>query len=440
MKPMLKLSLFFSLFSALFVAFGFIINMQFNTLAATVEDLHDHPMAVIRSSLSAARDMVKIARNMNEILLIRDKSTREREIGSLVIYEKSVARDLELVQARISGEEGKAMVAGTLDALKKWQPIRDKILDLVEEGKISDANLLSRTIGDNRLSDVDGAISKIANYAIGQGMSYHAEGIENLRKARVILFVAGFIMLLLFLILTIAIGQSILKPQRAVEEYLFKATENGLNVSIKPNARAAGTMGKPLLSLQTMLEERIVPACQIANKIKNMIENLINERKIMLEMAASLEQKAEVLENQSGHLIHKISPVIDTVATFGSITKQIENDFNMMIQISASQQLLINALATPENDLNKIKVLAQEKTIEDYLKNGIGIIADASKYSHELVNTLKELSTIAESQACLDKTIEQLRANLGKITERLSEVNTEVVSMIDTLECSTENA
>lgn len=440
MKPIVKLSCFFTLFSALFCGFAFIINMQFSNLAQTVEDLHDHPMAVIRSALSAARDMVKIARNINEILLIRDKETREREVGSLVIYEKSVARDLDLVEARIKGEEGVALVAATFEALKKWQPIRDKILDLVEEGKISDANLLGRTIGDNRLSDVDGAISKVANYAIGQGMSYHAEGIENLRKARVILFITGFIVLLLFLVLTIAIGYSILRPQRAVEEYLVKATENGLDVLVKPNVKAAGSsMGIPLLKLQTMMEEHLIPTSEHALRIKAMIETVINERKDMLEMAANLEQKAEILESQSSNLIHKISPVIDTVATFSGITKQIENDFNLMLQISTSQQLLINSLDSSGNDTKKIALLTQEKSAEEYLKNSIGIISNTSRLSHELVSMLKELSSIAENQACLDKTIEKLRENLASITHHLSAVNAEVSKLAENLKSTHQN-
>lgn len=436
MKPIVKLSCFYAVFFAAFCLFSMVLNSQLGALVDTIENLHDHPMAVIRGSLSAARDMVKLARNINEILLISDKLAREREIGSLVVYEKSVRRELELVEARIKGDDGKALVTGALDALKKWQPIRDKILLLAEEGHLHDASLLSRSVGDNRLSDVDGAITKISNYAVGEGMSYHAEGIEKLRKARIILFVTSFIIVLLFLVVAIVIGQTLLRPQRALVEYLTKVTENGLDLSIARNEHTWGELKVPLLAYINAVEQRIIPGCEKANLLQKMIEDVILERKSMMKMTEALESKAGLLNSQSSHLVHVIAPVIDTVSTFTSAAKQIENDLSMMIQITASQQLLIGTIKNSPNAAMMLQIEEQQRIINDYLKNGIGLISRTSLLSQDLAVSLKEISVISEHQGNLGKMIEELRIVLNDITKHLDEVNARVANISETLQCS----
>jgi hypothetical protein len=435
MKPTVKLSAFCSVFILLFLLFGWVMNGQLLNMADTVENLHDHPMAVMRSSLSAARDVVKISRNINEILLLEDRLARDREIGSLVVYENGVKRELDIVEARIKGEEGKALVATALNNIKKWQPIRDEILKLAIAGRLSQAEQLVRKVGDNSLSDVESSITKIANFALGEGMSYHAEGIDNLRKARVILIATGLVLVLVFLLIAVGIGQSLLNPQHAVRDYLVAATKDGLDLSILPVKKSCGEMGEPLENFRLTIENRIEPACNKAHALQEMVRGVVLERTSMMNLVTNLEKKSEMLNSQSGHLIEIIAPVIKTVASFSATTKQIEQDLNMMIQITSSQQLLISSIKNSPNIETLVQIEEQEKAINDYVRGTIGLVSQASFLSHDLVDSLKEISTISEGQICLSTIINELKLSLAEVTKHLDKVDRKVGAIAEILHC-----
>ncbi|OPZ23851.1 MAG: Four helix bundle sensory module for signal transduction [bacterium ADurb.BinA186] len=437
MKQILKLGAFFTIFIVLFSLFGMVINSQFEGFANLVEDLHDHSMAVMRSASTAALNVVKISRNLKEILLIQDKVEREREIGSLSIYESNIQQELKLVKARITGDEGDDLLAGAMEAIKKWHPVRDKILDLAEQNRLTEAVRHLRAEGDDRLSDVESSITKITNYAVGQGMGFHAGGIQALRKAKIILFVAGFALVLLFVVVGLVIGRVLIRPEYAVRDFLTKITENGLNLSLPFEENDGGTMGKPLLELIALMKNYLEPACEKVIDTQKGLINVIGERQEMLKIASDLEQKSNLINKKSTKLIDDIVPMLDTISTFSSVTKQIENDLAMILQITSSQQLIISSLNAPSEPTKLTQIIEQEKSINDYIKSSIGILSQANSLSLDLTKSLKEISNLSNEQINLGQTIHELRDVLDNITKRLEKIQNKVNGIGELLHCDT---
>lgn len=435
MKQIFRLSAFFTIFVVLFSLFGMVINSQFEGFANLVEDLHDHSMAVMRSSSTAALNVVKISRNLKEILLIQDKVERDREIGSLSIYENNIHQELKLVKARISGDEGDDLLVGATEAIKKWNPVRDKILSLAEQNHLVEAVRHLRAEGDDRLSDVESAITKITNYAVGQGMGFHAEGIQLLRKAKIILFVAGFIVVLLFVVVGFVIGRVLIRPEYAVRDFLTNMTKDGLNLALPFDAKEGGTMGKPLLHLIALIKDCLEPACEKIIDTQKGLISVIGDRTEMLKIATDLEQKSNLINKNSTKLIEDIVPIIDTISTFSSITKQIENDLSMILQLTASQQLLISSISAPSEPMKLSHAIEQEKSINDYIKSSIGILSQANNLSMDLTKSLKEISNASNQQMNLSQTIHDLREALDAITKRLEKIQNKVNGIGKLINC-----
>lgn len=441
MRPTVKLSIFFSIFVILFALFGSVINNQLIHLAEMVENLHDHPTAVIRSSLTAAKDVAKVSRNINEFLLIDDKATREREINSLVFYEKNISRELELVEARIIGDEAKTLLDATKAALNDWLPVRNKIIDLAEEGQLDKANAIMRSEGDNKISAIDAAITKIANYAVGQGMSFHAEGIQDLKKAKIILLVAGIMLVLLFLSVAVVVAQSLLKPQHAVRDFLIKATENGLNIKTVLPENEGGTMREPLVKLLSLFEGQIKPVLKKAQDTQKLITSIVSEREGTAKINKDLENQSEKLRKQSANLSDSINPILDTITTFSAAAKQIENDLNILKQLISSQLLRLNSLEKSSDIKASIAELEnQEKSIFNYVKESSTLLNQSSSLSLEIVKFLREIENLAQYQLGLSNVSAELRNNLNIIMRQLEKINASVGLISTSLSDSPETS
>ncbi|MCA9508801.1 MAG: MCP four helix bundle domain-containing protein [Myxococcales bacterium] len=439
MGPAFKLGCFFSVFVILFSLFGVIINSQFDNFSLLIEDLHDHPMAVMRSSSSAALDVVKISRNIKEALLIKNKAQRDRIIASLSIYETNIRRELKLVNARITGEEGSVLINNAFNSLKRWPPLKEKILVLVDKGNIDKAFELLRSEGNNLLSYIENSILKLTNFAVGQGMHYHALGIQTTTKARIILLVSGFIVVLLFIVVGFIIGRFLIKPEYTVKDYLVRVTKNDLNLSIPFNETLGGAMGKHLLKFIQMVKEHIDPAQDQIRDMQKNINSVLSYRQNFIKTSDALEQKTEYLDKKSLELVEKIHPVIDSVATFAANNKQIENDLKIVMQITSSQQLLLGTLksAVDQEKLQQIK--DQENSINNYIKSSVEIISQASVLSQNLKLSLKEISDLCTEKTSFKNDINDLRNSLQTIVDSLEKVRSDSVTVKKMLRYETKN-
>src|SRR5690606_31478696 len=132
---------------------------------------------------------------------------------------------------------------------------------------------------------------------------FHAGGIQLLRKAKIILFVAGFVIVLLFVVVGFVIGRVLIRPDYAVRALLTKMTENGLNLSLPFDGKDCGTMGKPLLDLIALIKNSLEPACEKIIDTQKSMTNMVLERQEMLKIAEDLEQKYNLINKNSTKLI-----------------------------------------------------------------------------------------------------------------------------------------
>lgn len=362
MKALWRLTIFFGIFIVIFATFCLVINWQLTKIAELVENLHDHPMVVTKSSLSASRDMNKVGNLIHDLIEQSNPQSRIKKLAEMELIEKRVLENLNLVKKSIVGEDGRILLNRVFLELSKWRPIRDRTISMIQSGQSHKADLFFHDVGESMMERLEDSMTIVVNYADSQSMAFHAESIDDLQRAKIILFAAGIILVLLFSGGSIVIADSLFRPQQVMKKLLLEASDQ---------------LTREQADLQSISE-------------------------LVIRQGT-----------QSKLIIKGIEPIADIMATFYKTTQTIKHDLNLVAQMVASEQLAqvqkTGSLPSPQLD-----------ALMTYLTHSITQLAAIAENSNSLAVSLKALDDIALKESELgDKLAKHLTNHATLIDEAI---------------------
>lgn len=96
----------FGLLIAVFIINGVASFVEVHKLGGLISTIYQHPLEVSKASLQASMGVVKIHRNMKDVVLTKDPAQVQHGIKRITELEKQVYERLDLIQAEILGSEG----------------------------------------------------------------------------------------------------------------------------------------------------------------------------------------------------------------------------------------------------------------------------------------------------------------------------------------------
>jgi len=193
-------------FVALFILFGIVAYAQLSKVSSLLETIYYHPMPVTRYSLLAEINVVKIHRDMKDVVLQTNVKKLSSLFANIEEEERLASASLRIVQQRILGDKGKHLVNQAVILLNEWRPIRKKVIDLVVAGKSAEAALVTQTIGAKHVRRLQDKMQAIMGYAANKSNEFYQSSGRDvfLAKLTIISFVVIlsvlYFMFLMFLI------------------------------------------------------------------------------------------------------------------------------------------------------------------------------------------------------------------------------------------------
>lgn len=176
----------------LFLGGKSIANM--GALANLTDKMYMHPLTVTKASLEADVAIVRMQSAMKDIAYSKSHNEIQSAISDIDEHEAQALKQLDIVKQYILGDEGRVLIAETINVFMAWKPIRQEFVhDMESADQINTAETLKRR-GVEHVQKISSQMGKLIKYA-----STKARGFRENAKTRyqdsmsIMLIIIGFI-------------------------------------------------------------------------------------------------------------------------------------------------------------------------------------------------------------------------------------------------------
>ena len=147
---------------AIYILFSFQAMQRLLTLTRSIVD---HPLVVSNAARQANLEILKMHRDITDVVLFGDPATFESTIKEIDGLSIDVLRQLQTVQTTILGDEGEKIAAETMGLFKAWKPIRDRVIGLARRGEWERAATITKTESAEHVIRLESQMVHLADYA-----------------------------------------------------------------------------------------------------------------------------------------------------------------------------------------------------------------------------------------------------------------------------------
>lgn len=210
-----------------FIIFGGVSIGQMQRLGELTAILYNHPLKVSNAALDARAGVINIHCDMKDIYDAKTTPAIALAIQKIQSEERRVYEALELINRRILGNEGKELVAETIDMFSNWKPIRVEVEEMVINKGMASADMVIREKAATYADRLEHKMSQLADYARNKadGFMADAEQVKARIVNNVIFFVIGLIAI--FLLTGFMVSSNIMSSLEVLKQTLAGITQTG---------------------------------------------------------------------------------------------------------------------------------------------------------------------------------------------------------------------
>jgi len=190
---------------ALILAFGMITIRGLFTVGNLTRTIYEHPLVVSNASLSAALNLTKMHRNLQDAVFAGTSELRDEALRVAAQNQDQIYRQLDIVRAQILGDEGQTLEKETRQLFDDWQPLRDSIEQDLKSGHQLEAIEITKTTGADHLFRLENKMLELTAYARNKADSFlnMAESRQSrLEHITILLTICGVVLSVLIAAIT----------------------------------------------------------------------------------------------------------------------------------------------------------------------------------------------------------------------------------------------
>ncbi len=196
-----RLLLSFLFLVSIFLLFAVLSFHQFHSAAGLTLRIFNHPLFVSNAALQSNVSILKMHRNMKDVVLLQSPPAISRAIAKVNEEEQRVFSHLDIVRERILGEEGKALEVEARQLFMQWRPIRQEVIDLVRAGRRAQAAEITIGKGARHVSLLEAKMMGLTDYARNKASQFMQQSEQaRVRAGRIVAFFLAFGALAFFIV------------------------------------------------------------------------------------------------------------------------------------------------------------------------------------------------------------------------------------------------
>ena len=146
---------------------------EMTVLSQLNQSLYQHPFTVSNAVLRIENNIVKIHRNMKDIVLVYDQAYVQRYAGEIDALEQEIYDQFKVISDRFLGEKQQHLTA--LQLFKQWEPIRSEVIALLNQGQRNQAADITRGKGAAHVDSILFAMHDLHEFARNKAAGFFNE-------------------------------------------------------------------------------------------------------------------------------------------------------------------------------------------------------------------------------------------------------------------------
>jgi signal transduction histidine kinase len=145
------------------IAIEFFVLDEITQLSEVSNSIYRHPFAVSNAVREARNHITAIHRNMKDVVLADDEQKLEQAINSVDEEELHIYEDFELIKERFLGS--RKLIENVTSLIDQWRPIRSEVIQLVRDGRVSEAADITRGKGAEHVQKIEKSMHALLDFA-----------------------------------------------------------------------------------------------------------------------------------------------------------------------------------------------------------------------------------------------------------------------------------
>ncbi|MFH1852680.1 MAG: ATP-binding protein [Candidatus Neomarinimicrobiota bacterium] len=386
----------------LFVITIILALSSINRLFEYNQMLYQHPLQVTSAATEIQALVVSMHRWMKDVTLSDKPEERQYYLSQVAADEQAVLEYFDIIDQRILGQAGQELAREVRADFQQWQPIREWVIRLLEEGKIRDAQRVTQTEGNEMVTYLIAQTGRLQDYAGQKAKGFSETTADTARKSRIAI-VMGLIIYGIFgtglaLYLAFSITHRLAVIDRVAMkmgqgDFSEKADVRG-NDELARLARNFNKMARRLADYHQVLEQQVqertksltdanlqlrelrdgleLKVVERTAELNDKIAKLDRSQRAMLYMVEDLNETSRTLRQAQQELVRQ-----EKLATLGQLAGSVGHELRNPLGVISNAVYFLKTVL-PGGDTNVSEYL---EIIRSEVANSERIIADLLDFS-----------------------------------------------------------
>jgi len=392
---------------------------QMHSLSNFTQLLYKHPFSVSIAVVKIEEAVTSMHRSMKDVALANSIQQINDAAAKVDAIEKQTFQYFDVLDERFLGDKSEIKVIK--ENFINWSPIRNKVIELMKEGKRTEAAKITKEKGAEHIQDLNQRLSKLEEFATNKANEFTKNSLKQGESALLNLIVLVSIGIILAIVLSWRITLSILRPvggePKDIEVLTHKVAEGDLSIKFKDSGKETGIY----LAMRLMVE-----------KLKLMIEQISNSAASQTEATKSLASISIQTKNNIAEQSHATEQVATAINQMHATSEEVAKNTSVAADATEAARLLVDqGTLKAEQSSNDIQDLAKD------LDKASQIIIELADSTEDIASILEVIKGISDQTnlLALNAAIEAARA--GEFGRGFSVVADEVRALASNTQRST---
>lgn len=397
----------FTVILILLIAVSVFSVFRMSHLAQFTTDMYNHPLTVSIAIRDAEIGIIKMHRGMKDVALAENEDQINAAADIVKQLEGEVRKNLEKAKENYLGD--KKEFDELIDKFEKWEPIRQRVIELTREGKKADAAIITKGRGARHVEGLRELMAKVTQYANNKAVNFRDGAKSSETSSYLVVAIVDFIAIFIALVIAWWMTSAITRPVKMASSLMERLANGDLTVDVPDFSRdeigmlltAMKDMARNLKEQMRQLSEGIAVLSGSAAEISttttqfstttqevatSVNEVMVSMREVKQTTGLSNE-KAQEMAERSRNVVETSrngrQAVQHTVESINSIQEQMMSIADSVVGLSEQSQSIGEIIAAVDDVADQSRLLAVNASIEAVKAGeqgkGFTVVADEIK-------------------------------------------------------------
>ena len=426
-----RLTAGFAILVILVLFIGMFSYSKLVLLGEQTKNIYEHPLTVTRASLMASNEIQEVAIIMKEMVQLSDKQSIKKSQTEMEQLVSNLTKQLDIVEDRILGAEGDALIAKVQSRVSQWKPVRDGYVDALIAGNTPTNE--AKQFREELLQ----LMHSLSDYASEKADGFYNNAQTTIESTLSIVLIMIIGAIIIAVLAAIYLMRSVIPPLNKLKETVLMI-ESSSDLTQRINITEQTEIGASAHAVDNLLEK-------FQGSMHTVLEATSQLASTAEETSCITEQTSEAINQQMNETsqvasaISEMTASVEEVATSASVAASTADNANNQVQsglgaMNKTQGNIEELVSEIHRASEVIRVLESDS-------EKIGAILDVIQGIAEQTNLLAlnaaiEAARAGEQGRGFAVVADEVRNLAGKTRSSTEEIN----EMIHSLQSSSKSA